>query len=196
MDLEELKSALDGQKFEGYLFQRPVRPVTLDVRRKARQMESSYRKKDLQTIFITLAAALFWCIWFEKGQPWWANLGVALVIMSSLIAGVCWLKLYRQGRHARLDVSRRIYLTEERERLVARLRMINRYTIITGAPLLAGVLLYFATKPPLQYALIVTLAVLSCIVAWRRADSGYNKDLRQLVKELDSQLAELDADRE
>ncbi len=194
MDLEELKSALDGQKFEGYLFQRPVRRITLDVQRKARQRESSYRKKDLQVIFIVLATTLYWCFGFDKGHPWWANLGVALVIMASLIAGVCWLKLYKHGRHARLDVPRRIFLTQERERLVARLRMINRYTIITGAPLLAGVLLYFATKSPLQYALIVTLAVLSCIVAWRRADSGYTKDLRQLVMEIDSQLAEMDAD--
>ena len=58
MDLEKLKSALDGQKFGGYLFERPVRQITLDVQRKARQMESSYRTKDLQVIFITLAAAV------------------------------------------------------------------------------------------------------------------------------------------
>ena len=196
MDLEELKSALDGRKFEGYLFERPVRQITLDVQRKARQLESSYRTKDLQWIFIALATTLYWCFWFEKGQPWWGNLGVALVIMATLLGAVCGLKLYAQGRNTRFDVSRRIYLTEERERLVARLRMINRYTIMSGAPLLAGVLLYFAasTKSPLHYAIVATVTVLSCIAAWWGADRGYNRNLRRLVEEIDSQLAEIDAD--
>ncbi len=196
MDLEKLKSALDGRKFEGYLFERPVSQITLDVQRKARQMGSSYRKKDLQGVFIALAATLIWCFWFEKGQPWWANLGVALVMVATLLGGVCGLRLYRQGRHARLDVSRRIFLTEERERLVARLRMVNRYTIIAGAPLVAGVLLQIAayTKSPLHYAIIVTVTVFLCIVTWWRADQGYNRNLRRLVGEIDRQLADIDAD--
>ncbi len=198
MDLEQLKSALDGRKFEGYLFDRPVRQITLDVQRIARQMASNYRAKDLQGIFTALAATLLWCFWFEKGQPWWANLGVALVIVASLLGGVCALKLYRQGRNTRLDVSRRIYLTAERERLVTRLRMLNRCTIIAGAPLLAGILLQIAvyTKSPLEYATIVTLTLLLCIAAAWSADRKYKKGLRQLVKELDSQLAEIDADSE
>ena len=116
------------------------------------------------------------------------------MIMGTLLAGVCGLKLYTQGRNTRLDVPRRIYLIEERERLVARLRMMNRYTIISGAPLLAGVLLYFAasTKSPLHYAIVATLTVLLCIAAWWGADRRYNRNLRQLVEEIDRQLAEID----
>ncbi len=193
MELEKLKAALQERKFEGYLFERPAQQIVLDVQRRARNLEEKEKAHDIQAVIGGLALAALYFVWFDSRQPWWSNAGIALMVAGTVLVAACTLSLYLPGRRIRFDLPREEFLVQERKRLRARIRILHREGLWAWAPLIAGMLIYFASliKSVVAFAVCVLILVIGCGAAWWFSTRRHGKALQSLLDEIELELAQL-----
>jgi hypothetical protein len=197
MELERLKAALQERKFEGYLFERPVRQIALDIQRKAKSIEEKQRIKDVQAMIGVLILVPIYFFWFDSRQPWWSQVGIGLMIAGIALEALCFLRLYLQGRRIRFDLPRENFLVEERRRLRIRIRILKREAMWCCAPMIIGVLLYFAwqIKSAIEFVICFCLLVVACGAAWWNSARKHGRELESLLNEIDQELAQIGSSR-
>ena len=193
MELETLKSAFRATEFDGHLFDRPVPEIALDVEARVNDMTSKQRQRDIARIAALTPSLGLWFLFFDHRQPWWASVGVVLLIVGTALEIVCYVRLRFQDRQTRFDLPRRTFLIEERRKLAARLRIMGRDIAWSAVPLFGGALLYFLwpLKSVAEIALGIGLLAVAAILTYGTGLRRARRDVEALVRELDRDLADL-----
>ena len=122
MDLERLRIELKERGFKGYLFDKPVDQIIADVRKRAEADRRRYRLgtyAGLVLLFVVVAAAVI--IFYEVHAV--AGRIALLVIMPAVFYELLFmLKWWAEEYDERFDLPDRIFLVQERARILRRIR--------------------------------------------------------------------------
>ena len=193
MRLEDLKAALEERRFEGYLFERPVRQIVLDVQRKARSIEEKHKVRDVQAMLGGIASAPIIYFLVDSRQPWWGNAGIVLMFCGCVLNAALFLRLYLWSRRIRFDLPREEFLYEEGMRLRTRIRILKRDVVWTYLLMSAGLLLFVAglRTSILDMVILVGLLLVTFGINWWARIGREYKEPESLLSEIEQELAQI-----
>lgn len=190
MDLDSVKAAWQKEKFDGYLFVTPLKQITSDIRRKAEQMDQKFIREQKRYITLASVGLLMLACLYDRQLPPLANIGLGIMVLCGAIALFSNYILKRRYRETRPELPRKEYLADQREKILARIRLVRRNMMWLLMPSFAGFLLWEIVQAhsKLEVLLLVNIAVIGCIAAiwlgWRHL----TKELLPVLEEIDREL--------
>jgi hypothetical protein len=193
MDLEQFKAAWQREK-QQYQAEMSSEERAARIGRIAEERERKYRRDLQKQLTLGSLCLILLATQYDRHLPLVSNLGLGVMVLCGAIALGFHYVMKRRLREASRGLPREEYLAEQKEIILARIKILwGNLTWLLG-PAFAGFLVWViaGTNSKATILVFISLAIITGVITIWCIRRMIRKDLLPMIEDIDQELADLE----